>query len=178
MTDIPQQIARLHCEEFFTAAQEHADDRDALVALKDALEVEMAFAKDKPHIHGFYVRKMIFLDGLLRRHKKVKKNPQQQTNSQTALIVVLAWTDEEGEKLEEQFATMQNLSDFMAKTWSTFESDSPPRVQSYWQCHHLQFIPDHIWDETKPEWLAPGFVPEPTDPNQIKLEALHEAFSR
>jgi hypothetical protein len=168
MDAIPKEIARLHYDEFCAAVNEHADDREALVEIKSALEVEKSFCQDKPGVRVWYVRKTIYVDNLLTKLKPAKKNPQQQTNGQTALVVTLAWTDEEGEELEDQFATMSNLSDFMAKTWSP---DFIPRVRAYWQCHHLQAIPEGIWDETKPEWLS-------VKCSDSTESDLHETFSR
>lgn len=172
MTDIPKEIVRLHYNEFCAAVDEHSNDREALVSIKDAMEVEKSFNKDKPDIHVWYVRKTLYLDSLLRKLKPQKKNPQQQANAQTALIVTLEWDDEE-DRMCEQFATMMNLSDFMVGVWQRHKEEpwKTAKVLAYWQCPHLGSIPDHIWDETKPEWLAQGFIPDVPEPH-------HELFSR
>lgn len=169
---IPYDIARLHLSEFKSAVQEHADDREALVAIKGAIEAEILLAHDKPHIRKFYVMKNIHLDGLIRKCKTAKKSSLQNPVGKNALVVVVEWIDETGETVRDQIATTKSLTDLMSGLWSKAREtgDDFPKVVSYWTCHDLSIIPEDIWDETGPVHNGMDDIPRDT-------EAQHEHFS-
>jgi hypothetical protein len=171
---IPHEISRLHLSEFKTAVKELANDRDALVAIKGAIETEISSLQDKPHIRKFYVMKNIHLDGLIRQIKTTKKSSLQNPAGTSALVVVVKWIDDTGETVEDQIATMGSMTELMSKLWAKARAngDDFPQVASYWTCHDLSAIPQDIQDDT---------FPVNNDMENIADEPqgqLHENFSR